>query len=115
MKGDDLYLHFIKECIDDIHTFISEGEKEFFQNKKTQYAVIRALQILAESTQRISPDLTNEYPEVDWRGISGFRNVLVHDYFGLNPVRIWEIIENDLPILDREISRMIKKVDTIQK
>ncbi len=110
MKGDDLYLHFIRECIYDIHTFISDGEDDFHHNKKTQYAVLRALQILAESTQRLSPELKGEYADVDWRGIAGFRNVLVHDYFGLNSVRIWEIIENDLPILENVINRMIDKI-----
>lgn len=109
MKENIRYLLFIKECIEDIHSFITEGREPFFRDKKTQYAVIRALQILAESTQRISSDLKAEYPEADWRGIAGFRNVLVHDYFGLNPLRVWEIITEDLPVLEDVITRMIEE------
>lgn len=108
MKDNSQYIRFIKECIDDIHSFTSEEEESFRHDKKTQFAVIRALQILAESTQRLSPTLKAAYPEVDWRSIAGFRNVLVHDYFGLNPARIWEIVETDLPILEDAIIRMIK-------
>ncbi|MDD1724537.1 MAG: DUF86 domain-containing protein [Methanospirillum sp.] len=79
MKENIRYILFIKECIEDIHSFIDEGRETFFLDKKTQYAVIRALQILAESTQRISSDFKAKYPEADWRGIVRFRNVLVHD------------------------------------
>lgn len=107
MKDNHQYIRFIKECIDDIHTFISGDEESFILDKKTQFAVIRALQILAESTPRLSPEIKESYPEVDWRGIAGFRNVLVHDYFGLNPARIWEIAQNDLPTLENAVKKMI--------
>jgi len=108
VKNDIYYLRFVKECIDDIYSFTSGGEEFFFYDKKTQFAVIRALQVLAESTQRLSSEIKTTYPEVDWRGIGGFRNVLVHDYFGLNPARIWEIVETDLPTLEKLIIRMIE-------
>ena len=108
MKENHQYIRFIRECIEDVDTFISSNEESFILDKKTQYAVIRALQILAESTQRLSPELKEKYPEVDWRGIAGFRNVLVHDYFGINPVRIWEIVKEDLPILKRTIEFMLE-------
>lgn len=108
MKDNYRYVLFIKECIDDIESFVHEGEEAFFRDKKTQYAVIRALQILAESTQRLSDELKLAYPQIDWRGIVGFRNVLVHDYFGINPVRIWEIIDTDLVVLKNVINRIIE-------
>ena len=107
MKEHNRYLLFIKECIDDIHTFVAEGKESFFTDKKTQYAVLRALQILAESTQRLPSELKDGYPDIDWRSIAGFRNVLVHDDFGINPVRIWDIVENDLPVLEQTIIVMI--------
>ena len=110
MKDCLNYLEFIVECIDDIYAFIDEDQESFLSDKKTQYAVIRAMQILAESTQRLPPELKAEYPEVEWRGIAGFRNVIVHDYFGLNPLRVWEIIEGDLPLLETVIGKMIVKM-----
>jgi len=76
-----------------VEEYTSEGLGQFLADKKTQDAVLRNLQILAESTQRISPELKSAHTEIDWRGISGFRNVLVHDYLGVNLITVWGIIE----------------------
>ncbi len=96
MKDDGLYMLHIKECIRRIEQYVSEGKDAFLADTKTQDAVLRNLQILAESTQRLSDELKLKYPDVDWRGISGFRNVLVHDYLGISQERVWGIITQDL-------------------
>ena len=96
MKDDRLYLVHILECIDRIERYTAEGKKAFMADERTQDAVLRNLQVLSESTQRLSANLKADHPEVDWRGISGFRNVLVHDYLGINLIRVWEIVEDDL-------------------
>jgi uncharacterized protein with HEPN domain len=74
---------------------------------RTQDAVLRNLQTLAESSQRLSDHLKNQYFEVDWMGIAGFRNVLVHDYLGVNLQRIWEIVTEDLPELKGKVEIML--------
>lgn len=79
MKDDRLYLVHILECIDRIERYTAEGKEAFMADEKTQDAVLRNLQVLSESIQRLSAGLKAAHPEVDWRGISGFRNVLVHD------------------------------------
>jgi len=61
-------------------SYTEEGKDFFFADTKTQDAVMRNLQILAESTQRLSHSLRELHPEFDWRSISGFRNVAVHEY-----------------------------------
>ena len=96
MKDDGLYMLHIKECIRRIEQYVSEGKDAFLADTKTQDAVLRNLQILAESTRRLSYELKLKHPDVDWRGISGFRNVLVHEYLGISQERVWEIITQDL-------------------
>ena len=71
MKDDRLYLIHIRECINRIKRYTAEGKEVFFADAKTQDAVLRNLQTLAESTQRLSADLKVAHPEVDWRGIAG--------------------------------------------
>ena len=62
-----------------------------------QDAVLRNLQVLAESAKRVSGELKAAHPEIDWHGIAGFRNVLVHEYLGINLQRVYDIVTLDLP------------------
>jgi uncharacterized protein with HEPN domain len=107
VKDDRLYLIHILEYIARIEEYTAEGRQVFFADTRTQDAVLRNLQTLAESTQRLSLNLKAAYPDVDWRGISGLRNILVHDYLGINLVRVWEIVERDLPLLKRQIETLL--------
>ncbi|MBM3300184.1 MAG: DUF86 domain-containing protein [Deltaproteobacteria bacterium] len=104
MKDDRLYLAHIQDCIDHILQFTSDGKNAFLADRKTQDAVLRNLHTLSESIQRISTDTKLKYPEVPWREISAFRNVVVHDYLAIELERVWDIVERDLPILKIQIS-----------
>jgi uncharacterized protein with HEPN domain len=73
--------------------------------------VLRTLQTMAESTQRISDGRKARYPSVDWRAISGFRNVVVHNYLGISAARIWQIVAVDLPPLRATIETMLAELD----
>lgn len=108
MKDDSLYLIHILESIERVEEYTSEGLEQFLSDKKTQDAVLRNLQILAESTQRISPELKNAHSEIDWRGISGFRNLLVHDYLGVNLITVWGIIEGPIKDLKKRMSEVLE-------
>lgn len=107
MKDDKLYLLHIKEAIEWIEEFTKAGETEFFEDRKTQDAVLRNLHTLSESTQRLSDELKESYPEVDRRTIAAFRNVVVHDYLGVDLDRIWDILEDDLPNLKLKIGNIL--------
>jgi uncharacterized protein with HEPN domain len=72
-----------------------------------QDAVLRNLQVLAESTQRLSAELKKEQPEVEWQKIGAFRNVLVHDYLGIDLDQVWQIIQEDIPKLAGAIGAII--------
>lgn len=105
MKDDRVYLDHILECLVWVDRYVEEGKEAFFLDRKTQSAVLRELQVMAESSQYSSVSLKEAHPEVFWVGISGFRNILVHDYLGIKLERIWEIIERDLPILRKAVER----------
>ena len=107
MKDDRLYLIHIRESIARIEEYTGEGREAFLVDIRTQDAVLRNLQTLAESTQRLSVDLKAAHPDIDWRGISGLRNILVHDYLGISLVRVWEIVERDLPLLKIQIEALL--------
>ena len=111
MKDDRLYLIHIKEAIERIEEYTEDGEEAFFEDRKTQDAVLRNLHTLAESTQRVSQSLKKKQAQVDWRTISAFRNVVVHDYLGVSLERIWDIVENDLPNLKQSIIKILETLE----
>jgi uncharacterized protein with HEPN domain len=112
MKDDKLYLIHIKECIERIEAYIgNSNHHSFMDSSLLQDAVLRNLQTLAESTQRLSDNLKAAYTKVEWFKISGFRNVLAHDYLGVDMERIWKIIEKDLPNLKHAVSIILQELE----
>lgn len=103
MKDDRVYLEFILESLGEIHEYTQSGSAAFLEDRKTQLAVLRLLQVLAESTQRLSPEIRASCPEIPWKNIAGLRNVLVHAYMNIDPHRIWEIVSQDLPPFEEQI------------
>jgi uncharacterized protein with HEPN domain len=75
----------------------------FFDDLEKQDAALRRLEILADSTGHLSEELKARYPEVQWRRITAFRNILAHAYLDLDLDRIWSTIVEDLPALMRVI------------
>lgn len=111
MNDDRLYLIHVREAIERIEEYTQSGEDSFLEDRKTQDAVLRNLHTLAESTQRISTDLKEKHPQVDWRTLSAFRNVVVHDYLGVSLNRIWDIVEKDLPVLKENITAILAALE----
>jgi uncharacterized protein with HEPN domain len=111
MKDDSVYLQHILECIRRIEEDTAEGKERFLTSHTLQDAVIRNLQIMAESTQRLSDNIKEKYHEIDWFRIAAFRNVLVHDYLGVDIERVWEITQHDVPPLKKTVLAMLRKSD----
>jgi len=108
VRDERLYLIHIRECIARIESYLPGSRDAFMASTMVQDAILRNLQTLAESTQRLSDALKGKHPEIDWRSISGFRNVLVHDYLGVDVARIWEIVDRSLPDLKIKVEAMLQ-------
>lgn len=98
-EDDAIHLEHMRESLGRIAQYTREGREHFRRDPMVQDAVIRNLQTLAESTQRLSSGLKLQYPEVPWRSIAEFRNALVHDYLSLDLDILWGIVEHDLTML----------------
>ena len=110
MRDDRLYLIHIQEALGRIESYLVEkGQADFFASTLLQDAILRNLQTLAESTQRLPPAWKAKHPEIDWVKISGFRNVLAHDYLGIDLERVWKILERELPALKDTIALMLEE------
>lgn len=103
------YLRDILTAIDDARSFIDSIDLDDFQaSKEKQYAVIRALEIVGEAAAQIPAEIRTAYPTIPWREIVGMRNVVIHNYFGVDEAVIWRTVQEDLPPLKRSIKRILK-------
>jgi len=111
VKDDRVYLEHIQECIYRLERYMQDGRDAFLDPGMVQDAVLRRLQTLAETTQRLSEARKAAYPDVPWREIAGFRNVLVHDYLGIDLQEVWSILEHDIPPLRAQVEAMLRDVE----
>jgi len=105
-----LVLHAL-ECIERVEKFTAAGESEFRGSDLIQGAVLHNLQTMAQSIMQLPDPLKASHREVDWRSLVGFRNVLVHDYLGVSVLRIWEIVQRDLPAVKVALEAMRRELE----
>ena len=84
------------------------SELEFRHNIEKQDAVLRRLSVVGEAAKNLPKELTAKYPNVKWKDIIGMRDILIHEYFDIKLDRVWLAIIDNLPILKKEIIKMLK-------
>jgi uncharacterized protein with HEPN domain len=110
--NDDLaYLNDVLERIQRIETYTQQGRETFLQSAMIQDAVIRNFEVMGEIVKRLSPELRASYPQVPWRRMAGFRDVLIHDYTGLDLDEIWNVIKQNLSDLKAEIQLIVQELE----
>ena len=106
-KDVDL-LNDILESINRISAYTDKlSYDEFLNDYKSQDAVIKNLEILGEAVKLLSPDFKKNNPDLPWKDISGTRDKLIHDYFGVNIDIVWDIIKNELPSIKNKILEIL--------
>jgi len=82
---------------------------KFREDKKTKDAVIRNIEILGEAVKRLSKQIKEKYPEVEWNEIARTRDKIIHFYFGIDEEIIWDIINKDIPVLKQKFEKIIEQ------
>ncbi len=104
------YLNDILESISDIREFTAGMTTESFSgDKKTIKAVVRSLEVIGEAAGKIPDQIRDRYPEIPWQEITGMRNRLIHEYFGIDLDIVWQTIEEDLEPLDKVVKRIVSE------
>lgn len=103
------YLAHIRDAIQQIEQYSSDRTyDQYINNAWDQAAVARNLEIIGEAATQLSMEFKETHREIPWRKMSDFRNVLTHEYFAIDPLLVWEIMQKDLPDLKKQIERLLE-------
>ena len=107
MKDDRLYLHHILERCQRVTRFIGPGKQAFLESEALQDAVIRNLEVIGEAAKRVSAQTRARLSELDWKAICGMRDVLIHDYIGVDLDEVWNVASTRIPELHAMLEQFL--------
>jgi uncharacterized protein with HEPN domain len=107
-RDSRVYLEDILEATRKITAYTGSLSKTaFLEDEKTIDAVVRNLEVIGEAVKKLPEDLRAQHSAVEWKKIAGLRDILIHEYFGLDAEIVWDIVQNKVPTLDREVRAML--------
>ena len=107
-KDETVFLEDILAAIRRIEKYLNGvSHQHFLQNDLLQDGVVRRLEIIGEASRNFSDDFHQRYSHVPWRQIVSLRNRMIHAYFNVNLQIVWEIVQNDLPILKQQVEDIL--------
>jgi len=110
--SDIVRLNHIIEAIENIELF-TKGitEQEYYKDLKLQSAIERKIEIIGEASNHLSDELINKYSKIEWYKIRGFRNIIIHEYFGVSQKILWNTVENQIPVFKNHIKQILKDLE----
>lgn len=107
-RSTRVFLHDILESIDKILSYVEGVDREAFAaSSQLQDAVARRFEVMGEAAKNVPEKVRAAHPEVRWRGVSGLRDVLIHAYGRVDPHSLWDVVEDELPLLREQIARLL--------
>ncbi len=110
--GDKARLQHVYDSILEIESYLINIDFEgFMKNSMMRFACIKHMEIIGEASNHISEETKSKFSKIEWSQIVGMRNVFVHEYFGVDPSLVWQIIKNDLPDLKNKVKEILVSIE----
>jgi uncharacterized protein with HEPN domain len=107
--GNKTRLQHIVLALDEIRGYTKEVSfEDFSKNSMMLNATLRQMEIIGEASNRLSADMLESNPQVEWAKIVGLRNLIIHEYFAVDADIVWKIIHNNLPVFEAQIQAILK-------
>jgi uncharacterized protein with HEPN domain len=114
-KDPRVYLAQILERIERIEDFTRTGRESFFRELLIQDAVIRNFEVIGEAAKRVPKGFREQHPEIPWRDLAAFRDVLIHQYEGVSLEAVWSTIAHNLPEVRRSLEALLPPLDELER
>jgi uncharacterized protein with HEPN domain len=114
MKGqltDKIRIQHILDAIAETENYlINSNFENFISNSEKRFATIKQIEIIGEACNHLTNELKQQHTEIEWLQINGFRNISIHEYFGIDFNIVWDIAKNDLPVLKQKFTEILKEI-----
>lgn len=106
-------LEYLRHILDETNYLIERSRglsrEQFVEDETLKRAFVRSIEIIGEATKKLPENTKQEHQRIAWRKIAGMRDRLIHGYFGIDYDIVWDVILNEIPVLNREIKRIIQE------
>ena len=108
---DKIRIAHVMDAIAEVEKYLANVSFEAFNvNSEKRFATIKQIEIIGEACNNLSAGIKDVHPEVEWRSIKGFRNISIHEYFDVSTQLVWQIAQNDLPVLKQQFLEIAKEL-----
>jgi uncharacterized protein with HEPN domain len=111
MRDDRTRLRDMLESIENVEKYAQYGRERFVTDELVRTYILHQLQVLGEAGNKLTADLRDRHREVPWPRILGMRHIIVHDYFRVDYDIVWDVVENELPILKSQLQAILDSLE----